>query len=47
MIALEGDCYPLRPIYNETLAHCTRVVYPLYFSGRHCGGGLVCSFGFG
>jgi hypothetical protein len=25
---------PRSPIYGETLAHCTRAVYPLYFSGR-------------
>jgi hypothetical protein len=31
MIALEGDCYPQSPIYGETLAHCTRAVYPLDF----------------
>jgi hypothetical protein len=47
MIALEGDCYPRRPIYGEILARCTRAVYPLDFFGQHCGGGLVCSFGFG
>jgi hypothetical protein len=35
------------PVYSETLAHCTRAVYPLDFSGRWHTGGLVCFFGFG
>jgi hypothetical protein len=35
------------PIYGETLARCTRAVYPLDFSGRRHAGGLVCFFGFG
>jgi hypothetical protein len=38
---------PRRPIYDETLASCTRVVYPLDFSGRRHAGGLVCSMCFG
>jgi hypothetical protein len=44
---MEGDCYPRSPMYSETLARCTRVVYPLDFSGQHRVAGLVCSFGFG
>jgi hypothetical protein len=34
-------------MYNETLAHCTRAVYPLDISGRRHAGGLVCFCGFG
>jgi hypothetical protein len=33
---------PRSQIYSETLAHCTRAVYPLDFSGRRHTGGLVC-----
>jgi hypothetical protein len=33
-------------VYGETLARCTREVYPLDFSWRLLTGGLVCSIGF-
>jgi hypothetical protein len=33
-------------VYGETLAHCTREVYPLDFSWRMLTGGLVYSIGF-
>jgi hypothetical protein len=35
------------PVYGETLAPCTRAVYPQDFFGRRQAGGLVCSIGFG
>jgi hypothetical protein len=38
---------PRSLIYGETLARCTRAVYPLDFSGRRQAGGILCSFGFG
>jgi hypothetical protein len=38
---------PRSPIYGETLACCTRTVYPLDFSGWRYTGELVCFFGFG
>jgi hypothetical protein len=38
---------PQSMVYDETLARCTRIVYPLDFSGRRHAGGLVCFFGFG
>jgi hypothetical protein len=28
---MEGDCYPRSPMYGETLARCTRAVYPSRF----------------
>jgi hypothetical protein len=37
---------PRSPIYGETLAHYTRMVYPLDFFGRRHAGGLVCLFAF-
>jgi hypothetical protein len=37
---------PRIPIYGETLARCTRAVYPLDFSERRHAGGLVCFFAF-
>jgi hypothetical protein len=33
-------------VYGETLARCTRAVYPLDFSGRRQDGRLVCSMCF-
>jgi hypothetical protein len=38
---------PQSPAYGETLARCTRAVYPQDFSGRRHTDGLVCFFGFG
>jgi hypothetical protein len=37
---------PRSPIYSETLARCTRAVYPLDFSGWWHAGGLVYLFAF-
>jgi hypothetical protein len=34
------------PIYGETLARCTRAVYPLAFFGRRQDARLVCSMCF-
>jgi hypothetical protein len=28
---MEGGCYPRRMVYDETLARCTRAVYPPRF----------------
>jgi hypothetical protein len=38
---------PQSPIYGKTLARCTRVVYPLDFSGQRHAGVYLCFFGFG
>jgi hypothetical protein len=46
MHALVGFLGPWSPFYDETLACCTHMVYPLDFSGRRHAGGLVCSFWF-
>jgi hypothetical protein len=40
-------CTCVNRVYSETLAHCTRTVYPLDFSGRRQAGRLECSIGFG